>query len=152
MTDQPPPGQKILVLSRRKPHLMLILLLSILSGISIFVSEPVPGLPSWLQQAWATSCMLSGIGALIAHLQKWDRERGMYAERGMLIIQSAAVITYALSLPSLLGWTSDVVIALITAALWSGANLWEVKLISDDIGMLSTARKLKRRVTRAGDN
>lgn len=147
-----PVHQPVVVLSRRKPHLIFILVLSILTGVSIFLGEVDPDFPVWLQRVWGAACSISGAVTLVAHLQGWDRERGMYAERGGLIIQCAAIVAYILALPLYLKLDTELVIAYITAACWVGANMWEVKLISADLGMIGAARKLRGRVVNASDN
>lgn len=137
--DHPP----ILVLSRKKPHLILLLVLSVLSGLSIFAGgADEPQMPNWLSHSWAAFLIISGSLALIAHLQRWDRERGMHVERGSLTIQAAAVIAYALTLPTYFGWGAPTMITFLAAAAWSGANLWEVKLISGDLQLIKAVRRI----------
>lgn len=139
----PPPEQPILVLSRKKPHLLLILVLSVLSGIGYFVEGAVePELPDWLARSWAGVLLVSGGFALVAHLQRWDRERGMHVERGALTIQGAAVLAYGACLPQYLGWTPSVIISIIAAIVWAGTNFWEVSLIGADLKLIAAVRSL----------
>lgn len=147
-----PVQQPVVVLSRRKPHLIFILVLSVITGVSIFIGNTDSEIPLWLQRIWAGSCSISGALALIAHLQRWDRERGMFAERGALVMQCAAIIAYVLALPIYIHDVESVAVAFATAAAWVGANLWEVKLISTDLEMINAAFKMKRRLHNAADH
>lgn len=136
--------QPILVLSRKKPHLLLVLVLSLISGLGLFLGTDTGGVPLWLARVWAGQLLVSGSIAMWAHLTKTDRERGMRIERGALTLQAAAVIAYVMALPVVLGWRIDVVLALPTGAAWAVANLWEVKLISADLGLIGTVRRMGR--------
>ena len=144
--------QPILVLSRKKPHLLFIMVASVLTGAVVFlggsVNEEIPG---WLARLWGGMALGTGAVALLAHLQRWDRERGMYVERGSLLIQSGAVLGYGCAIVGLLGWNVDAVGALATALAWAGANLWEVRLIGADLRIISSVRKLTRGVPGAPD-
>lgn len=135
-THSPP----ILVLSRKKPHLILLLILSVLSGISVFLTDANPNVPDWLSRMWGISLLLSGVTALVAHLQRTDRERGMYVERGALALQSGAVMVYVATLTSFLPWGAEIFITLLAGIAWAGANMWEVKLISSDLKMIHAIR------------
>lgn len=147
-----PSDQPILVLSRKKPHLILLLILSVLSGLAYFLDGPVePKIPQWLAQAWAVVLLFSGGLALVAHLQRWDRERGMHVERGALTLQAAAVTGYGLALPAYLGWQAQTAVSLLAAATWAGTNLWEVRLIGEDLKLISAVRRLTPRSGNASD-
>lgn len=138
-----PPEQPILVLFRKKPHLIFLLVASVVSGLLVFAGGSTEAdLPTWLVRAWSGVELMSGGIALIAHLQRWDRERGMRVERGSLTIQAAAVIAYGMALPVYLGWPVDVIAALIVASAWAGANLWEVRLIGADLKLIAAVRSL----------
>lgn len=137
--DSPP----ILVLSRKKPHLILFLILTILSGLSFFAGGSVSGeLPNWLVRSWSGFLLVSGSAALIAHLQRWDRERGMHAERGALSLQSGAVLIYGALLPVYVGWSAPILISVFAAIAWAAANLWEVWLITADLKMINAVRAI----------
>lgn len=140
--DQPT-GEPILVLSRKKPHLILFMIVVFFSGLIVYVDPPEQtDVPDWIAHIWSWVLMVTGSVSLIAHLQKWDRERGMYVERGSLWIQSAAVLGYASVLPNWLEWDGGLVISMIIAAAWAGFNLWEVYLIGADLKMIGAVRKL----------
>lgn len=140
-----PSAAPILVLSRRKPHFMLIAVASIMTGIVAFGGGSLDHrIPVWLQQTWGGTAGVTGALSLLAHLQRWDRERGMYVERGTLCIQSGAVLGYGVALVGLLGWNVDAVSSLVIALAWAGANLWEVKLIGSDLGLINEIRKARR--------
>lgn len=138
-----PPDQPILVLSRKKPHLILFMIIVVLSGLVVYVAPPEQtDVPDWLAHIWSWVLMATGSVALLAHLQRWDRERGMYVERGALWIQSAAVLGYGIALPNWLPWDGGLIISLVVAAAWAGFNLWEVQLIGLDLKLISVARRL----------
>lgn len=142
--DQP----RILVLSRKKPHLIFLMGLAVLSGISLAVEggtdDPVP---TWLVRLWAAFLFSTGLIALISHLQKWDRERGMHVERGALIMQAAAVLCYVMCLPVYLGWEIGPILSIIAGIWWAGTNYWEVRLIGQDLKMISAVRRVTPRTT-----
>lgn len=138
-----PTDQPILVLSRKKPHLIFFMVLVVLSGLAYFVEGPVENeIPDWLGRTWAGFLLWSGSVALIAHLQRWDRERGMHVERGALTIQSAAVLAYGACLPQYLGWTPGTFISILAALAWAAANFAEVHLIGSDLKLISAMRRL----------
>lgn len=140
--DQPT-GEPILVLSRKKPHLILFMIIVILSGLVVYVDPPQQtDVPDWLAHVWSWVLMITGTVSLVAHLQKWDRERGMYVERGALWIQSAGVLGYAAVLPNWLKLDGGLIISLIAAVAWAGFNLWEVQLIGSDLKMIGAVRQL----------
>lgn len=147
-----PLNQPIIILSRRKPHLILLLILSILTGVSVVLNgAPEERLPDWIEYLWGGALFFSGGITLLAHLQRWDREKGMGVERGALTLQSAAVITYGLMLPAYLGWTAETALSLLATVSWAWANLWEVKLITADLKLLATMHQLKRKGRYAAD-
>lgn len=138
-----PPQQPILVLSRKKPHLILFMTLVVLSGLLYLIEGSVDSrIPDWLARTWACFLLFSGSVNLIAHLQGWDRERGMYVERGALWIQSAAVLAYGAALPQYLGWGLSSAVSMSAAAAWAAANLWEVFLIGGDLRLIGAVRRL----------
>ena len=144
--------QPILVLSRKKPHLMLIMLASLMTAVVVFGGGSLDErLPVWLQQLWGGTSGATGALALLAHLQRWDRERGMFVERGLLLVQSGAVLGYGLAIVGLLGWNVDAISSLVLALAWAGANLWEVRLIGTDLRLISAVRRLNRGVRGASN-
>lgn len=145
--------QPILVLSRKKPHLILFMIIVILSGLVVFVDPPAEtDVPDWLAHVWSVLLLVTGSLGLLAHLQRWDRERGMYVERGTLTIQSAAVICYGAILPVWIPWGGGLVISLLAAAAWAGFNMWEVVLIGRDLDLIATVRKMGARSIDASDD
>lgn len=138
-TNHSPP---ILVLSRKKPHLIFIQLLVVLSGISAFLGDAAEGVPSWLTHAWGVALLFTGAASLISHLQRLDRERGMYVERGALSLQSGVVLLYAGAITAYASHDALLVIAMLTAISWSASNMWEVKLISNDLKMINAMRAI----------
>ena len=154
MTDPPDEEQPqpILVLSRKKPHLILFMIIVILSGLVVFVDPPEQtDVPDWLAKAWAGLLLATGSISLLAHIQRLDRERGMYVERGMLTIQSAAVVCYAAALPTWIPWDGGLVISMVAATAWAGFNMWEVFLIGKDLQLIAAARSLGARSSDAAD-
>ena len=146
------PDQPILVLSRKKPHLILFMVLVIMSGL-LAVTEGSSGgdLPDWLTRTWGALLIFSGSVALVAHVQRLDRERGMLVERGALIMQAGAVMAYGLAVPSYLGWTMPMVVTLLAALSWAAANFWEVYLIGADLKLIYATRRLSSRRYDASD-
>lgn len=130
----------VLVLSRQRPHLILFLVLSVLTGVAYYTttSQPSP-IPPWLAQAWAivlgvTGCMgLAGIA-----WQRWHLERGMLLERGALMLQSGFVVAYV-GLAGRYVPAGEWVLLLVIAAVWAFVNLWEARLLARDLSRLEDA-------------
>lgn len=133
----------VLVLSRQKPHLILFLVLSLLSGIGYLASDPKenPGsgkLPAHVSSTWAWLLVVTGLIGLAGIVwQRWHVERGMLVERGALLLQSGAVVVYA---GFLAGYhPPQWALSVTAAAVWSGINIWEARLIKRDLGRLEVA-------------
>lgn len=136
--------QLILILKRQKPHLILFMVLSVLSGLAYYAgpaesSAMAKELPSWVPEAWAIVLLLSGLAGLFGIVwQRWRVERGMLMERGALLIQAGMVIMYGGVLVSVLGWGAAISAG--AAAAWAGANIWEAALIRRDLRSIEEAR------------
>lgn len=132
----------LLVLSRRKPHLILFMILSALSGLAYFLGPAESGainseMPSWVQPAWAVCLLFSGtIGIYGALIYRSRLVKGMMVERGALLIQSGAVVFYGGALVIASGWAGTISAG--AAIAWAGANIWEAKLITQDLKLIAS--------------
>lgn len=134
----------VIVLSRQKPHLLLLLVLGILSGVSILLGTYDPNtmesqLPEVVVQAWGGCLLASSIIAMLGHLGfRRNRVRGMRIERGALLIQSGMILLYGLILVGMFGWAATISGGAMLS--WAGANVWESQLIKRDLRMLARMR------------
>lgn len=132
--------QTIVVFSRQKPHLVLFLVLSFLSGVAFLTGEPeaTPGkgdLPHHVAAGWAWVLLVTGTMGLAGIVwQRWHVIRGMYLERGALLLQSSAVVLFAGFLVAYR--PRDWLASVIAAAVWSGVNVWEARLIKRDLSLI----------------
>lgn len=132
--------QMVYVLSRQKPHLMLFMILSILSGIAYLLGPAESAaleneLPTWVPPVWAWFLLMSGLVGMWGMVwQRWQVERGMLLERGALLIQAGAILLYGGVLVVANGWAATVSAG--AALVWAGANFWESRLILRDLRML----------------
>lgn len=129
--------QLVLVLKRQKPHLILFMVLSVLSGLAYFIGPAeseamLKELPDWVPLAWAMVLLISGLLGLGGIIwQRWRVERGMLLERGALLIQAGAVSLYGGSLLLANGWAAALVVG--ATAAWAIANVWEARLIRQEL-------------------
>lgn len=135
--------QTILVLSRQKPHTVLLLFASFVSGL-LYVAGwgRSPSLdatdPHWLGAAWAWASLLSGLLGLAGILwQRFNVVRGLMIERGALLIQASLLVAYAGALLTFNGSAAS--IPVITALAWAGANVWEARNMKRDLALIIEA-------------
>src|SRR5258705_6434498 len=99
-----------IVLSRQKPHMLLLLVLGILSGVSILTNTYDPStmeqqLPSWAISVWGGCLLGSSVIAMLGHLGfRRNRMRGMRIELGALLIQAGMVLLYGSVLAIMFRW------------------------------------------------
>lgn len=138
-THSPP----IVVLARKKPHLILFEIVVFLSGLSVFVTDPGNEVPAWLNRMWGATLIATSMMILIGHLQRLDRERGLYVERAAFSLQSGLVLLYVgLIIAYARTEAAQLIIAIITALAWAVTNMWEVKLITTDLKTIDAVRAL----------
>lgn len=132
--------QTIVVLSRQKPHLVLFLVLSILSGVAYLTGSPdaTPGqgdLPPYVSAVWAWALLVTGsLGVAGILWQRWYVLRGMYLERSALLLQASGVTVYAGFLSAY--QPDDWLISAVAGGVWAVINVWEARLIKRDLGMI----------------
>lgn len=137
-----PPEQTILVLSRKKPHLIFLMGLGVITGLSVALGGPVDeDSPLWLSHAWAVMVGITSLVILLSHLWRWDRERGMWIERGALWIQAGGVLAYTMALPTWTGVNAPSILTIVAGAWWAGTNIWEVREIAKDLRLISAVRR-----------
>lgn len=147
-----PPDMPLLILSRRKPHLILIMSLGVLTGVSVLLGGEIDEtVPRWIGYTWAGALSISSFFVLLGNLARLDREKGMHVERGALTMQTAAVLAYGFCIMLYSGWHAGPVLSLLASWIWGGINLWEVKLITVDLRMLNVLRDSVARRTDAPD-
>lgn len=124
----------VIVAGRHRPHEQLFLAWSALIGVSYLVWAPPPtflsaSLPHPLLIAWSAALAVSGIIGLTGC---WLRgERGLGVELGGMLINTGALIVYAVSVFSLAGTRALLPGGIVLA--WAVANLWRAAQAVKDI-------------------
>lgn len=139
MSEESEPAERcppVIFIARRKPHEILLLVLALLSGVSLLAGPAEPDsmrqeLPPFVPTAWAVVLLVSAILGLGGILWRGNPIRGMLIERGALRMQAGMVLIYGAVLISYAGWSA--VISGGAALAWCLANLWECRLITQDL-------------------
>lgn len=125
MTDRP----VVVVSGRHRPHEILLIIVSILTGAAYTVGAPPPTsiaalLPGWALLVWSIGLAVSGVIGLAGVLWSLRIEAaGMLLGTGALIWYAAAVAPF--------GWRGLLAGAISVA--WAGANLWRALQIRQDL-------------------
>ena len=99
----------VAVTGRQRPHELLLLAWSLLSGAVYLLGAPPPGsitalLPTWEVHAWAAGLLASGVVGLVGCLWPWDRGLGLGLELGGMLLGAAALVLYDFAVLSVGGW------------------------------------------------
>lgn len=119
----------VVVSGRHRPHEILLIIVSILTGAAYTVGAPPPTsiaalLPGWALLVWSIGLAVSGVIGLAGVLWSLRIEAaGMLLGTGALIWYAAAVAPF--------GWRGLLAGAISVA--WAGANLWRALQIRQDL-------------------
>lgn len=119
----------VVVSGRHRPHEILLIIVSILTGVAYTVGAPPPTsiaalLPGWALLVWSIGLAVSGVIGLAGVLWSLRIEAaGMLLGTGALIWYAAAVAPF--------GWRGLLAGAISVA--WAGANLWRALQIRQDL-------------------
>jgi len=130
------PRSVVIVAGRSRPHELLLLGWSLLSGISYLLGAPPPGsitalMPAWEIHAWAAGLLVSGLVGLVGCWWRGNHALGLGLESGGLLIGSGALLLYTVAAFSVGGWRALFAAGLV--ATWLAANLWRVGQIRRDL-------------------
>jgi len=123
-------SRPVVIPGRHRPHEILRLAVSVVTGAAYTFGAPAPGslaalLPGWAVLVWSVGLALSGLVGLVGVLWSLRLEAaGMLTGAGALVWYTAAV--------GQLGWRA-LFAALISLA-WAGANVWRAVQIRGDLG------------------
>jgi len=136
------PRPIVVVAGRSRPHELLLLGLSLLSGISYLLGAPPPGsitalMPAWEVHAWAAGLLASGLVGLVGCWWRGNHALGLGLEMGAMLIGSGALLLYSVAAFSLGGWRA--LFAGGIGVTWMAANLWRAGQIRYDLRQLGSA-------------
>lgn len=133
------PRPIVVVAGRDRPHELLLLALSLFSGISYLLGAPPPGsitalMPAWEIHAWAAGLLVSGLIGLIGCWWRGNRALGLGLELGAMLIGSGALLLYSVAAFALGGWRA--LFAGGIGVAWMAANLLRAGQIRSDLHQL----------------
>jgi hypothetical protein len=114
------------MVTRRHPHELLLLAVSVLTGVAYLLGAPRPGsvdalLPHWQVTAWACALLASGLLGISGVL--WPRyDLGLALEGGAMLIGAGGAGMYLICVLAINGWNALLSGGVVAA--WAGANLW----------------------------
>lgn len=123
----------VVVTGRHRPHELLLLAVSLVTGVAYTIGAPPPAsvaalLPSWALHVWTWGLAVSGAVGLVGALT--SRSWSLQAEQSGMLIGAGALIWYAAALAPF-GWralfTSTICVA------WAAANLARAAQIRRDL-------------------
>ena len=119
----------VVISGRHRPHEVLLLIVSVITGLAYTVGAPPPAsvaalLPAWALLVWSVGLAVSGAVGLAGVL--WSprvEAAGMLLGTGALLWYSVAVAPF--------GWRA--LFAGLIASGWAAANLWRALQIRNDL-------------------
>jgi|SRR5687767_3714977 len=139
--------QKVVVASRRQPHELLFLFMSILLGINyLLVTIPAPTslvalAPVWVVKVWAGAFLLSGVVGCVGASMRRPVDLALELERGAMYISSAALLLFASAILTA-GFRLSFGLGIILA--WMVSNIWRAIQLHKEL------RALERQVSPDG--
>lgn len=126
-----PERQVVIVTGRHRPHEILFLALSVVTGLAYTFGAPPPNslaalLPGWALAVWAIGLALSGAVGLVGIWLR--RPAGLHIEQGAMLLGTAALVWYTAGVIGLAGWRG--LFAGGVSVAWAVANLvraWQIQ-------------------------
>jgi len=117
------------VAGRHRPHEVLLLAVSVVSGLAYVIGAPAPGslaalLPGWAVAVWAWGLLLSGVVGLSG---VW---RSLELEAAAMLLGAGALLWYAVAVAQF-GWRG--LFGGAVALAWASANVWRAAQIRRDL-------------------
>lgn len=135
------PRPVLIITGRHRPHLLMTLWFSLVSGAVFVLGAPVP--PSMgdssLVAVWAWLLLLSGVVGLVGCYTRLNVRRGLGLERAGMLIGAGAVVGYAIQVYTVNGQR-----ALFSAGFcagWAIANVVRALQVSNDLRKLRGGRR-----------
>jgi hypothetical protein len=123
----------VIVTGKHRPHELLLLAVSVLTGAAYTIGTPPPQsvaalLPGWAVRVWAVGLVVSGIVGLAGALT--GRGWSLRTEQAGMLLGAAALLWYAAAVIQF-GWKGLFATTVTTA--WAAANLWRARQIQQDL-------------------
>lgn len=135
------PRPILIITGRDRPHLLMTLWFSLLSGAVFVLGAPVP--PSMggsgLVAVWAWLLLLSGLVGLVGCYTRRNLKRALGLERAGMLIGAGAVIGYAVQVYTVNG--NRALFSAGFCAGWVIANVVRALQISNDLRKLRGGRR-----------
>jgi hypothetical protein len=133
-------SRPVIVTGRSRPHELLLLGLSVLTGLAYLLGSPPPGsvvalMPHWQIYLWAFGLLLSGVMGLYGCLWRHDAGLALAVEGAAMLIGAGALLIPAISAAAIGG--ARALFAAGTSAAWMAANLWRAWQIRGDLKELT---------------
>lgn len=126
-------SRPIVITGRHRPHEILLLAVSLLTGVAYTLGAPPPQsvaalLPGWALLVWSVGLGLSGAIGLVSTLSRawW----ALQVEQAAMLLGAGALVWYTAAVAPF-GWRALLAGAISTA--WAGANLWRAAQIRNDL-------------------
>lgn len=127
-------SRPVLVISgRHRPHELLLLVVSLLTGVAQTIGAPPPTsvaalLPGWALHVWSLGLVASGAVGLLGALTR--RTWSLQVEQAGMLLGAAALVWYTAALAPF-GWRA--LFAGAVALAWAAANLARALQIRSDL-------------------
>lgn len=127
-------GRPVPVVSgRHRPHEVLLLAVSLVTGVAYTIGAPPPEsiaalLPDWAMHVWAVGLLASGVLGLVGVTVRasW----AMQVEQAAMLIGAGALCWYAAAVAPF-GWRA--LLASCISVAWASANTWRAWQIRKDL-------------------
>lgn len=123
----------VLISGRHRPHEILLLVVSLVTGAAYTVGAPPPQsvsalMPGWALHTWSVGLALSGALGLIGVLLQWSSS--LQLEQSSMLIGAGALVWYTAAVAPF-GWRALFAGAISVA--WAAANLARAIQIQRDL-------------------
>lgn len=120
----------VVVSGRHRPHELLLLVVSLVTGVAYTIGAPPPTsvaalMPAWALHVWSAGLVASGVIGLVGALSR--RSWSLQVEQAGMLIGAASLIWYTAAVVGF-GWRALLAGAISVA--WAGANVvraWQIR-------------------------
>lgn len=127
-------GRPLVVVSgRHRPHEILLLAVSVVTGVAYTIGAPPPTsitalMPGWALHVWSAGLVISGVVGLVGTISR--RVWALQLEQAAMLIGAGALIWYTAAVIPF-GWRS--LFAGLISVAWAAANLARAEQIRRDL-------------------